>query len=305
MSVIIPVFNAGTTIARSIDSVLAQRFPPREIIVVDDGSTDDSPDRINAYGKDVQYLRKPNGGAASARNMGILQSRCDWVAFLDADDEWEPHRLLAQMSYLKKHPEILFVFSDMSHYEHGRIVHQSYFAYKGFRVPPTELIWHKLLCDCFIFTPTVLAKKSVLIEAGLFPEDFRVAEDYYLWLQVAKRYPMGFVDEPLVRRYKENSSSLTTNIIQMLENKLRIYDWIERDNTDGDIKSLILRQRLLCKYLIGYERFKKGEDKMARKILFPLIFHGDHSLKSIKAISASFLPEQLRIFLRGLHNARR
>src|SRR5262245_43212492 len=98
ISTIIPAYRAAHTIARALASVLGQTYPSNEILVVDDGSPDDIAGAVRPYGERVTLLRKPNGGAASARNLGLDRARGDLVAFLDADDYWEPHKLERQQS---------------------------------------------------------------------------------------------------------------------------------------------------------------------------------------------------------------
>src|SRR4051794_23797374 len=100
VSVVIPAFRAARTIGRAIDSVLAQTYPASELLVVDDGSPDDLAAAVEPYGDRVTFIRKPNGGAASARNLGVDRSQGDLVAFLDADDYWEPHNLARQVEIL-------------------------------------------------------------------------------------------------------------------------------------------------------------------------------------------------------------
>jgi glycosyltransferase involved in cell wall biosynthesis len=106
VSALIPTYNAGHLVVRAIESVLAQSSPASEIVVVDDGSTDDTAERVAAFGESVRYVAQPNAGASAARNLGIASSRGEFVAFLDADDVWHPRKLEAQLEALARHPDL-------------------------------------------------------------------------------------------------------------------------------------------------------------------------------------------------------
>jgi len=104
ISVVIPAYNAAGTIGRALDSVIAQTHPAREILVVDDGSTDRTAQVVSEYGGRVEYLYQDNAGPGAARNAGIRAAHGEWIAFLDADDEWLPHRLALQAELLQRDP---------------------------------------------------------------------------------------------------------------------------------------------------------------------------------------------------------
>jgi GT2 family glycosyltransferase len=114
VSTVIPTFNRAHLIARAVDSALAQHAPGDEILIVDDGSTDDTARVVSRYGSAVRYIRTPNRGAGAARNRGIQEARGDLVAFLDSDDEWMPGKLDLARRWLAARPDVLFVFSDFA-----------------------------------------------------------------------------------------------------------------------------------------------------------------------------------------------
>ena len=105
ISVVIPAYNHGRFLREAIDSVLAQTYAPLEIIVVDDGSTDDTEQIVRSYGDRVRYIRQQNAGVGAARNNGIANARGEYVAFLDSDDLWLPEKLAVQVEYMRRHPE--------------------------------------------------------------------------------------------------------------------------------------------------------------------------------------------------------
>src|SRR5258708_5856521 len=104
VSVIIPSYNCGRYVTEAVDSALAQTHPPAEVIVVDDGSTDDTEERLRPYSGRIRYLRKENGGVATARNRGIHEAVGELIAFLDSDDSWHPRKLEIQIEYLRQNP---------------------------------------------------------------------------------------------------------------------------------------------------------------------------------------------------------
>ena len=112
VSAVIPAYNSGESIARAIESVLCQTYPADEIIVVDDGSTDNTAEMVQSFGERVIFIRQENAGASVARNTGIQAARFDWIAFLDADDEWVPEKLRLQVELLQRHPELVWTMSN-------------------------------------------------------------------------------------------------------------------------------------------------------------------------------------------------
>lgn len=114
VSVVIPTFNNGPVVAEAVESALGQSHAPHQIIVVDDGSTDDTAARMQPFVGRVDYIRQPNGKVAAARNTGISRATGDTIAFLDADDVWHPHKLKRQVSVLTRYPDIGLVASEVT-----------------------------------------------------------------------------------------------------------------------------------------------------------------------------------------------
>src|SRR5687767_14566662 len=117
VSVVIPTYNYGRYVGDAIDSALAQTRPPDEVVVVDDGSTDDTPDRLAAYGDRIRVVRQTNQGLSAARNAGIRAAHGDWVAFLDSDDAFHPRKLELQLGALARRPELRLLATDGFHDE--------------------------------------------------------------------------------------------------------------------------------------------------------------------------------------------
>lgn len=202
VSVIIPTFNRREWVVRAVDSVLAQTFTDIEVIVVDDGSSDGTGDLVRQrFGSDqrVHYLRQANAERAVARNTGICAARGKYVAFLDSDDQWLPHKLARQVPLLESHPDLAFVFSGFAWIDEAdeRIKE----VLSECRDGKTQGdIFEELLISNVVGSLTVVARRSALDEAGMFNTDRRLipfAEDWELWLRLAYRRQVGYVAEPL------------------------------------------------------------------------------------------------------------
>ena len=198
VSVVIPSFNMGNLLPDAIESVFNQTYKDYEIIVVDDGSQDDTKERVDKYrARGVKYIYQKNSGVASARNVGIFQSKGQYVAFLDADDLWLPDKLELQMKALKElNVGAVACGYKVIDYMSGRtlseIVRKNY---------PTREDLYQSLCISQIIpacSSGVLLKKSYFQDVGCFSEALPIAEDWELWLRIAKKYDIKFVEQPLV-----------------------------------------------------------------------------------------------------------
>ncbi|WP_437192402.1 glycosyltransferase family 2 protein [Planctomicrobium sp. SH527] len=170
ISVVIPAYNAEKTIARTLESVLAQTHPLHEVIVVDDGSRDGTGDVVRAFGTRVQYLKQANAGPAAARNHGVRVSTGDWIALLDSDDAWLPEKIAKQASCILDDVAIIHTYTLQDRFRTER-----------------ELNFDVLWEHNHIGTSTVVFNKSVFESVGGFGEDRALigAEDYNLWLRMA------------------------------------------------------------------------------------------------------------------------
>jgi glycosyltransferase involved in cell wall biosynthesis len=198
VSVVVPAFNSSRTLAQALDSVLIQDYDPLEIIVVDDASSDQTADVAAAYSdRGVRLVRlSQNGGASRARNVGLHAVRGEYVAFLDADDVWHAAKLRRQIDLLESNPGMSLatcdsVFADPS----GKIVKRSHVQH-----PPTAGAdaWKALLSHNFIPTPTVVARKTALEQAGDFDCSLPMAEDLDMWIRLALVGDVGVVPEIMV-----------------------------------------------------------------------------------------------------------
>lgn len=196
VSVVIPAYNVGRHIAEAIDSVLAQDYPQVEILVVDDGSKDDTAALVAAGYPQVTLIRKANGGAATARNAGIRAARGEFVAFLDADDIWLPGKLTAQLDDLRAHPEVAMNCTGFSQWvsDAGGVFPDPLAVVPGQADIPADAIdrelsgwiYHKLLLRNFVWTTTVVMRRSLIDKIGLYDESFRLGQDYEYFLRASR-----------------------------------------------------------------------------------------------------------------------
>jgi len=187
VTVLTPVFNRPEYVRQAIESALAQDVPGgAEILVVDDGSTDTTPEVLASFGDQIRVIRQDNAGPAAARNRGFEEARGEFVALLDSDDIWLPGKLAAQVALLDAHPDAALAHTDVEEFfEEGR---QSEWV----RRPPivSGHVLRTLLRRNVIHTMTVLLRKSVLDAIGGFDPAYPPCEDWDLWLRITERYPI-------------------------------------------------------------------------------------------------------------------
>jgi glycosyltransferase involved in cell wall biosynthesis len=207
ISVVIPTYNRARKIATAVESVLAQTLRPHEVLVIDDGSTDDTAEALAPLKDRIRYIRKPNGGASSARNLGILEARCDWIAFLDSDDAWDPSKLAKQSACVAcTGAKVCFcVCRD----ESGRALDDLRSMDPG--LPEGGKAYYPP-GDCRLFKHRVhpliqsmLASRVTLIKCGLFDETLHVAEDTKLVYRLILDFGYAVVNEKLVLVCRERS----------------------------------------------------------------------------------------------------
>ena len=203
ISAVIPAYNAERYIARAIESVLSQTHPVDEIIVVDDGSTDGTAEVVRSFGEKVQLYQQVNAGVSAARNTGIKAATGDWIAFLDADDEWLPVRIQKQVELLQRNPDLRWLSGNYDEClcdENRKASHLS-------AAQCAQSLGDKDYFDNYLsaveryqwgHTSCVLVHRTVFDEVGMFCTDLSLGEDLDLWLRIGYRYPqVGFIPESL------------------------------------------------------------------------------------------------------------
>ena len=218
VSVIIPTYNRANLLRRAITSVLNQTFRDFELIVVDDASPDNTPEVVESINDGrIRYVRlKKNSGGPVARNTGIKKARGKFIALLDDDDEWLPHRLETQVRKFETlEPDVGVVYGGFYYVsqQDGRILGKRLPAYKG-------NVYDKLLRENFIGSPTLLIRRECFKRAGLFDPNLSSSQDWDMWLRIARHYKFDYVDE-IVAKYYVHGRQISFNMKKYIPGRER------------------------------------------------------------------------------------
>lgn len=231
VSVIIPTYNCAAYLSEAVESVFKQTYTDFEVIIVNDGSTDNTDSIvtqcIQRYSKKIKYIVKKNQGPGAARNRGIEEANGEYIAFLDADDIWLPRKLEYQVPLLETNPDIALVFTDTeifneigtlraSSVRSSQLQSQGTFRWKilqrqfndGFIMK--ENLFQELLRSNHITTSTVLVRKKCFESSGYFPTDINVGEDYDLWIRISEKFLVIFLNT-VTARYRKREESTSGN----------------------------------------------------------------------------------------------
>lgn len=214
VSAVIPTFNSAGLVTEAVDSALEQSVPPAEVIVVDDGSTDDTAERLAGYGSRIRYVRQTNGGVSAARNRGVAEARAEYVAFLDADDAWHPRKLERQLAAMSARPGCVLLGTHTYPWPGGH--------------PPVDadgcvnlVPWERLAVWNHLVTSSVLVRRDTLAKVGPFDTRLQGPEDHDLWIRVAESGAVGVLAAPLTG-YRDVPASLSKQARKMEEGMWRI-----------------------------------------------------------------------------------
>ena len=263
VSVIIPTFNRKAPLRKALESVLDQEAVPFELIVVDDHSTDGTPEMIQKEFPSVTLVRlEKNQGPAAARNRGIERACGEWIAFLDSDDEWLPGKLKTQLAFFEQNPDYRIHQTEEIWIRNGVRVNpmKKHKKYRGF-------IFDQCLPLCIISPSAVMIHKSVFEEAGLFDESFPACEDYDLWLRIACRFPVGLTERPYIIKYGGHADQRSHEFPAMDQFRIRSLVQILNSGTLNAEQSKAAKAMLDEKskiYIQGAE--KRGKKEEAQKI---------------------------------------
>jgi glycosyltransferase involved in cell wall biosynthesis len=263
VSVVIPSYNAAEFIERTIDSVLAQSYRDLEVVVVDDGSSDTTPDIVAAYGDPVRLIIQPNNGVSAARNRAIAESRGELIAFLDHDDLWYSDKLDRQVRVLDARPEVGLIYANADFIDQSDKRMWIYLAQS--RLHRGQVL-SRLFLDCFVPLLTTVVRKSLLADIGPFVTRWHIAEDYDLFLRAAECTEVDYVDEALAG-YRIHSGNLSRNYSRRLSEEQEVLRacLIRNPGLRGEVGDAAIRLRmagLRCE--LGHALLFQGRLKDAR-----------------------------------------
>ncbi len=302
-SVVIPAYASAGTLARAIDSVLAQTEPAFEILVVDDASPDDTARVVAPYGERVRYLRRErNAGVSAARNFGAQQARGDWLAFLDADDWYHPTRLAAHAAWLREDPTLDFLTGDyeyrdadggllgtsLTQHEAGRRLLAR--AQGASRVVMDANDFESFVADHFGDTHTLSVPRTSFLELGGYPLGFKVCEDvHFLTRLVARSRRVGVVCAPLAVYLIHGGSATRRDPVQAQRENVRTLCDLRRlaPAFPDPVRRGVMTRMRLGRLNLGYTLCRHGTRGAALRAVLPSLFEnpGLASLRDVVSIA--------------------
>lgn len=276
VSIITPTFNCAPFLGRALDTAVCQTYTDYEIIVVDDGSTDGTPEVVSRFGDRLRYFYQPNEGLSSARNLGLSQASGEFIAYLDADDLWYPHKLESQVAYLDAHKECGLVHSDSAIIDEADNVVHARFNGETRREVPQGYCTLDLLRRCHVQILTVLERRECFERVGNFDERLKTAQDYLHWIHISMEgMPFGYVTEPLAM-YRRTTNSLSASPRRVLEDFVLIFEDLSSNRSlfqrFGEEAAEIARQRLYeTRRELAYLERSEGQSKESMLQVLSLI----------------------------------
>ncbi len=242
VSVIMNCYNSSTYLREAIDSVYAQTYRDWEIIFWDNASTDNSAQIAKSYDEKLRYFHaEKTVPLGHARNLAIEKACGEFIAFLDCDDVWMPEKLEKQVDFLESHDDVAMIYSDiLSINEKGKLI-ENYLKNKKFY---RGNIFNKLLTYNFIAILTVILRKKVLDDVGLFDASYRIDEDYELFLRISESHKIDFIDEPLAK-YRIHGNNLCKKENILVKEQLQILDyWMDVKDMGMKVRFSVIMMRL-------------------------------------------------------------
>ena len=300
LSVVIPSYNSAEWLPQTIDSILAQTFSDFEVVIVDDGSKDDTREVVGRYvaqtaGK-VRYLPQDNAGPSAARNNGVRAARGEWIAFLDADDWWDPGKLAAQLEVLRQHPDVSAIFTDVRMSRNGVETRNGVTAGMTSTGDPAQIL--ELIVREVCFPTTALVRKSALDEIGGFLTKYKGPEDIDLWLRLFVGRKFYFLMEALaVHRVVDSSLSHSAGADRANGGLIQVYkEFVARPEVPERFRER--GRKAIAQYYFdwGWSYLADGKGQAARLFATSWL----HDMGKVSALKWSVLS----LLPRGLYRSR-
>lgn len=263
VSVILPTFNRAALVLEAVESVFRQTFQDYELIVVDDGSTDETRKIVAPYGNRIRYFFQENRGVSAARNVGIGLAQGRWLAFLDSDDLWLPEKLERQRRFLSERPQALICQTGELWLRKGKRVNprKKHRKFSGDLFAPSLKL-------CLVSPSAVMIRKDLFEEVGLFDETMPACEDYDLWLRISARYPILLLDEPLVIKRGGHTDQLSRSVPTL--DRWRIHallKLIHEGALTEEQRQLVLKELAIKCRIYGQGCLKRGKQEEGERYL--------------------------------------
>lgn len=324
ISVIIPAYNGASYICEAIESVLSQTYRHFEVIVVDDGSIDNTKEILEPYiaKASIRYFHQGNAGHGAARNTGIKYAQGKYVCFLDQDDWYERGSLEHRLHLYEKYPELGLVCSDFRNAfmeSNKQIVYEESYLKKYNKIGKfpnnsieikgedfcifNKAIFPELILDCFTWVGTAMIRKEVFDDVGLFPEDLRWSPDYDLLIRIARQYNVGFLNMSTAI-YRQHSRNMSLDHIGFLSDNIIVK---ERYYSNGKIpfpyKFKMRNQLGKLHFSRGYFYIRKENFDLAREDFKSAFLYNPFRPKHVKCLSYCILPLRITKSLRKILHA--
>ena len=320
VSVIVPTYNCAAYIREALESVLAQTYRDFEVIVVDDGSADDTQAVLAPFGTRITYVPQENRGAAAARNTGIRLAKGDLVAFLDADDLWMPLFLEREVGALGRFPHAALAFAEGYQIDHGGQIWRSTLptapeAFWGWirdlgnpSVGAVEgQMYKELLMRNFIRAPSAVTVRKACLERTAGFDEKLAGEDYSLWLQLARRHTFVFVNMPLYKyRMRPDSKSGDGAVREDRWEKWAV-EVLERElgHVPPELRRMLRRRIAASYWRLGWRQFHRNQLQGARPMFRRCLHYEKPHWRAWAYAAASFLPGKGVEAIRGIRRWRR
>jgi glycosyltransferase involved in cell wall biosynthesis len=248
-------------VERAVQSVFAQTFTDYELIVVDDGSDDATPEALTPYNGKLKFFAQPNRGVSAARNQGCKLARGELLAFLDSDDEWLPNKLMKQAALFNTNDSVFICHTDEIWMRGGREVPQ-----KGIHRRQGGRFFERALERCLISPSSVMISRDLLDSVGLFDEDLPAAEDYDLWLRITAFHDVHFLPEALVIKHGGNTDQLSMAIPAIDRFRiLAITKILRHPDLPGEYRQAAILELIRKCRIVASGCMKKGKDSEAEE----------------------------------------
>lgn len=271
VSVIIPSYNHEKYIQECINSVRKQTYKNIELIIIDDGSTDNSVYLIEECIKDIDlktiFIKKNNEGVSKTLNKGLEQKQGELICFLASDDVWAPNKIIKQVEFMFKNPEVALVFTDAFFIKDGD---KTKIKYSNYKTKLKKLfvnnsvrtnLYYTLLSDNIIPAGSVMIKSSILADVGCFDEK-SPSEDFDFWLRISKKYSIGYIDSPLYY-YRLHDSNQSSNSFRMISATLRA---LRKQFNEPPLKGKLVKQAIIVfKFYFNISIYKIKKIKIRKE----------------------------------------